>query len=79
MSTPLQNIYQVTKAQYEQLVAGGAVGTHTFDANALYLVEGEAVDLSDYYTKMELNSIFNDFESRIAALENIANAEEGTY
>lgn len=35
----LTKIYKVTAAQWATLLSGGNVGGHTYDANALYLIE----------------------------------------
>lgn len=56
-TTTLQNIYKVTKEQYESIIAGTFEG-HTYDENALYLVEDDGqIDLSSclQVTRLEAN------------------------
>ena len=65
----LQNIYKVTKEQYESIVAGTFEG-HEYDENALYLVEDDGqIDLSNclQVTRLEAESPYgalNEITSR---------------
>lgn len=49
----LKDVVKVTKAQYDRLLNGETIGGHTYDANALYLVEddGANIDLTGYATE----------------------------
>lgn len=44
----LKDIFKVTQSQYDTLVNGGTVGSHTYDSNAIYLVEGSGVQNITY-------------------------------
>lgn len=49
----LKDVVKVTKAQYDRLLSGETIGGHTYDVNALYLVEddGSNIDLTGYATE----------------------------
>lgn len=44
----LKDIFKVTQSQYDTLVGGGTVGSHTYDSNAIYLVEGSGAQNTTY-------------------------------
>lgn len=44
----LKDIFKVTQSQYDTLVNGGTVGSHTYDSNAIYLVEGSGTQNITY-------------------------------
>lgn len=44
----LKDIFKVTQSQYDTLVNGGTVGSHTYDSNAIYLVEGSGAQNITY-------------------------------
>lgn len=44
----LKDIFKVTQSQYDTLVDGGTVGSHTYDSNAIYLVEGSGTQNTTY-------------------------------
>ena len=46
MSSILNNIYKVTKDQYDQLIKNGSIAGHTYDSSAIYLVEEEEKTLT---------------------------------
>ena len=65
---PTLKIHQLTKTQYERELAAGRI-----DPNAIYLTPDEAIDLSNYVTKEELDAAIQN------ALDAIGIAEDGEY
>ena len=51
----LSNIIKVTQAQYDTLKNGGTVGSHTYDENAIYLVDEPAEVAYVTYQAYDLN------------------------
>ena len=62
-TTTLQNIYKVTKEQYESIVAGTFEG-HEYDENALYLVEDDGqIDLSSCLQVTRLEADVSEYDA----------------
>ena len=61
------NVVELTQAQYDALVSGGTV-----DPTAFYIItDATAVDLTNYYTKSETNTLLNGKQDTLISGTNI--------
>ena len=52
----LKNIYKVTQPQFDALINGETVGDHSYDEDAIYLVEDDGeVAMAGCYGNMTVN------------------------
>lgn len=59
-------IHKLTQAQYDRELAAGRI-----DENALYMTPEEAIDLSGYATKADLENLKAEILALISSLEEV--------